>query len=61
MKTRFQSLLEAKINEEIIKQTTSLAEGNSTTIESYRAVVGYIRGLRAALKLSEDVEGEMLG
>ncbi len=59
MKTRFHSLLEAKINEVIAKYSEIVLSCGCASIESYRAEVGYLRGLKDALKLADEVEGDL--
>ncbi len=56
--TRFHSLLKAKMLETIDIQAQSLAMGAAQDYPHYKDITGYIRGLRDALKLCEDVEME---
>lgn len=58
-KTRFHSLLEAKIREEVAKYIEIISSGGCPSIESYRAEVGYVRGLQTALKLADETEGDL--
>ena len=57
-KTRFHALLEAKINEAVENRSISLVSGAATDYAHYRENVGYILGLRDALKIGDDIEAE---
>ena len=59
MKTRFHALLDYKIQEEIKVQEETISSGQCQSFDAYRDQVGYIRGLKDALKLAEEVETEM--
>lgn len=58
-KTRFHSLLEHKINERVESRIESTISGAAEDYARYREQVGYISGLKDALRLAEDVEREM--
>jgi hypothetical protein len=58
-KTRFHSLLEAKINEAVQSRAASLASGAAPDYPQYQNNVGYIIGLKEALNLADEVEREM--
>lgn len=57
-KTRFQSELEARVKEAVENRSISIANGDVTDYAHYREQVGYIRGLRDALKIGEDIEAD---
>lgn len=57
-KTRFQAALEARINEAVESRSISIVDGAAVDYAHYKENVGYIRGLRDALKLCSDIEGE---
>jgi len=57
-KTRFHSLLEAKINEAVESRADSLISGGAIDYPTYQFNVGYINGLRDALKLCDEIEAE---
>lgn len=58
-KTRFHTLLEAKIEKAIDDTAASIATGSCADYASYRDQTGYIRGLNDALKLADDIAGEV--
>lgn len=57
-KTRFHSLLEERIIKAVDSMAMSLASGEASDYPAYRESVGYIRGLREALNLCDEIEGE---
>jgi len=57
-RTHFRSLLEARINEAVENRSESIASGAATSYEHYKENVGYILGLREALKICDDIEAE---
>ena len=57
-KTRFHAQLEAKINEAVENRSISIADGAATDYPHYKENVGYIRGLRDALKFCDEIEAE---
>ncbi len=57
-KTRFHSILETRINEAVEKMAESIANGHANDYANYRQHVGYISGLRQALKLCAEIEAE---
>jgi hypothetical protein len=57
-KTRFHSLLEQRIDERIKSVGDSLLRGEIKEFTEYKDMTGYLRGLRDALKLCDDIEGE---
>lgn len=56
MKGRFQSILEAKINEEISEKARSVASGTAKSYEEYKYWVGYLHGLAACLDICSGIE-----
>lgn len=58
MKGRFQSALEAKIQNEIAAKAGSLAGGTAKDYAEYRYWVGYASGLSACLDLCSEIERE---
>lgn len=59
MTTRFHSLLEKKIEETLQSRMASLASGAAADYPLYKENVGYMNGLRDALKLCDEVEQDM--
>ena len=57
-KTRFQNLLEQRIEEAVHKIALSIATTACPDYPSYREQTGYIRGLYDALNLANDIEKE---
>lgn len=57
-KTRFHSLLEAKINEEIERHKEDISTG-IVNVSVYWRSVGVIEGLRGALRLCDDIERDL--
>lgn len=55
-KTRFHSILEERIQEQLNKRAEELSKG--VDVEHYREQVGYCNGLRDALVIADDVEKE---
>lgn len=58
-RTRFHSILEDKIEEAIEIRSFSLVSGAASDYASYKENVGYISGLRDALKLCDEIESEL--
>lgn len=58
MKTRFHAQLEAKINEAVENRSKSIASGDASDYPHYKENVGYILGLRDALKLCDEIAAE---
>ncbi len=58
VKTRFHSLLEGLVQEEIEKIKEEMADG-IVDYPQYRENVGLIKGLRGALRLCEDLERDL--
>lgn len=58
MKTRFHTLLEARVLEEIEKIKEDMAQGIGDNLQ-YWGSVGTIRGLRGALRLCQDIEEDL--
>ena len=57
-RTHFHAKLEARINEAVENRSISIAEGAATDYPHYKENVGYIRGLRDALKFCDEIEAE---
>lgn len=57
-KTRFHAQLEARIKEAVENRANSIANGDVADYAQYREQVGYISGLRDALKIGEQIEAE---
>jgi len=58
MKSRFHLLLDGKIQEAVERMAESLVDGGASDYPSYKDTVGYIRGLKDALKYCEEIEAE---
>lgn len=58
-RTRLFSKLEVKIEERINSVSSTLLEGAAQDYPSYKDWTGYVRGLRDALKLLDEIEGEL--
>jgi len=58
-RTRFQSLLEAKINDAINNRSEELTQGSAPDYASYQHLVGHVGGLKEALSLCSEVERDM--
>jgi hypothetical protein len=58
-KTRFHSLLEAKIQETISIEATSIIGGEALDFAGYKWMAGYIRGLNDAIRICEDIERDL--
>lgn len=57
-KSRFHSLLETRIHETIASKGDSLVAGAAIDYATYRDMAGYIRGLRDALVIADELETE---
>jgi len=58
VQTRFHSLLEVKVIEAIKARCESLGLGHAVDCPNYMRSVGYIDGLKEALKLCDEIEEE---
>lgn len=58
-RTRFHTLLLAKIQEVIVNRTEELTSGSASSYEVYKYNVGYLNGLRDALKLADEVNEDL--
>lgn len=58
-RTRLFAKLQAKIEERINSVGSSLLMGTAQDYPSYKDWVGYVRGLRDAIKLLDEIEGEL--
>ncbi len=58
IKTRFHTLLEAKVTEQMDTRMMHLSNGGASDYPAYREAVGYVQGLRDALRLCDEVEKE---
>lgn len=56
VRSRIQALWENKINEEILNLSESIALGACSDMEHYRNQVGYIRGLKEAIRIFNDIQ-----
>ncbi len=54
--SNFHRLLKIRVAEEVEKRSISLANGEAADYPKYQQSVGYILGLKDALKLCEDIE-----
>lgn len=57
--SRFHNLLREKINAAMEGHSASLICGQAKDYADYRDGCGYIRGLNDALRLCEDIEGDL--
>lgn len=51
-------MLEAKIAEVLVERQQDIGSGSAKTYDQYRQQVGYLHGLRDALKYLDDIERE---
>ncbi len=58
-RTRLFVKLQAKVEERINSVSGTLLEGSAQDYPSYKDWVGYIRGLRDAVRLLDEIEGEL--
>jgi len=58
-KTRFHKLLEDRVAGVIADYSVSIIGGQAEDYARYRESCGYIRGLTDALKLCDDIEGDL--
>lgn len=58
-RTRLFSKLQVKIEERINSVSDTLLQGAATDYPSYKDWTGYVRGLRDAVKLLDEIEGEL--
>jgi hypothetical protein len=59
VKSRFQSALEAKLNDELNAKALSLIGGTAKDFAAYQYWVGYAAALVQCLSYCEDIEREM--
>ena len=57
-RTNFHAVLEKRVLETIQSRIDSLANGVAVDYAHYRSNVGYIEGLRDALKIADEIEGD---
>ena len=57
-RSRFHSILEARIKEAVENRVLSIASGAAVDYAHYKEHVGYIRGLQDVLKFCDDIEAE---
>jgi hypothetical protein len=57
-RSRFHSLLRAKVEEEAELRSAAIASGNCTDLPHYRYETGFVQGMLAVLKLADDIESE---
>ncbi len=57
--SRFHNLLREKVNKTISEYTESVISGLMRDHADYRDSCGYIRGLKDALRLCEDIEQDL--
>lgn len=58
-KTRFHRLLEERVTAAVTDMSISIIGGQAEDYARYRESCGYIRGLTDALKLCDDIEGDL--
>jgi hypothetical protein len=58
-KTRLHRLLEERVAAVVAEYSISLIGGQAVDFAGYRESCGYIRGLTDALKLCDDIEGDL--
>lgn len=58
-RTRSFTRLKVRIDEEKQKITDSLLRGDIKSYDEYKGWVGYVRGLTDALRLCDEIEGEL--
>jgi hypothetical protein len=57
--SRFHNLLRERVQKAIIEYSDSIIGGQAKDFADYRDACGYIRGLNDALRLCEDIEGDL--
>jgi hypothetical protein len=57
-RSRFHSLLRAKVAEEMEARSAAIVGGNCTEYSHYRFETGFLQGMMAVLKLADDIESE---
>lgn len=57
--SRFHKALRVKVEATITEWSHSIISGQIKDIAEYREACGYIRGLNDALKVCEDLEGDL--
>lgn len=60
-RTRFHSLLIARLEEVIVDRTQELTYGQMKNYEDYKYSVGYLMGLRDVLKICDEVNADEFG
>lgn len=58
-RTRFHSLLELRVKEVIVDRSAALTAGAAGSYDSYKFLVGYLEGLRDALKIADEVNEDL--
>lgn len=51
--------LQVRIDDQIKSVSDSILRGDPKSYEAYKDWVGYIRGLRDAIKFADEIEGEL--
>jgi hypothetical protein len=57
--THFHRVLRARISEVLVARSNDIASGVCKTLEHYKEEVGYMKGLKAALDIADDIEKDM--
>lgn len=58
MRSNLGRLFEAKVTEVLVTRQEEMSNGAAKSFEQYRQQVGYLHGLRDALKLMDELERE---
>lgn len=58
-KSRFHSILEAKIKEQVDSRAASLVRGAAKTYDQYQYNIGYVQAMDDVLKLCDEIEGDL--
>ena len=57
-RSRFHSILRAKVEEEAEARSAAISSGSCTDLPHYRFETGFVQGMRAVLKIADDIEAE---
>ena len=58
-RTRFHTMLDVRLREVLVDREEQLTSGGVSSYDAYRYNVGYIRGVRDALKVADEVNEDL--